>query len=148
MKAYIDTAVVVAALIEAHPHYLPARGTIERIHNGAFTACISGHGLAEAYSVLTRTPFKPRVLPMEGWQFLSDNVFPRFEIVSLQADSYKGTIDSCARRGWHGGRIYDAIHLCCARQASCDRIYTFKVRHFQELAPDLSDRIGFPPSSF
>jgi hypothetical protein len=71
---------------------------------------------------------------MEAWQFLSDNVFPHFQIVTFQAESYKEMIDSWPRRGWHGGRIYDAIHLCCARQASCDRIYTFNVRPFQELA--------------
>jgi len=39
------------------------------------------------------------------------------------------------------------MQLCCARQASCDRIDSFNVRHFQELAPDLADRIGFPLSS-
>jgi len=78
---------------------------------------------------------------MEAWQFLSDNVFPHFRIVTLPAESYKETIDSWARRGWHGGRIYDAIHLCCARQASCDRTYTFN------LLLICSDRIGFPPSS-
>jgi hypothetical protein len=45
-----------------------------------------------------------------------------------------------------GGRIYDALHLRRARQAACDRVYTFNVRHFQQLAPDLAGRIGAPSS--
>ena len=39
----------------------------------------------------------------------------------------------------------DAIESC-ARNAACDRIYTLNVRHFQQLAPDLADRIGAPSS--
>jgi len=45
---------------------------------------------------------------------------------------------------WTGGRIYDAIHIQIARKAKCDRIYTFDVRHFRSIAPDLSDRIMAP----
>ena len=49
-----------------------------------------------------------------------------------------------AESGWIGERIYDALHLRCAKKAACDRIYTFNVRPFQQLAPDLADRIGAP----
>jgi hypothetical protein len=59
---------------------------------------------------------------------------------------YRDTIESCANHGWIGKRPYDALHLSCARQAACDRVYTFHVRHFQQLAPDLAGRIGAPSS--
>jgi hypothetical protein len=59
---------------------------------------------------------------------------------------YRYTIESLASHGWIGGRIYDALDLSCARQAACDRVYTFCVRHFQQLAPDLAGRIGAPSS--
>ena len=42
------------------------------------------------------------------------------------------------------GRIYNALRLCFTKKAHCDRICTFDVRHFQQLAPDLADRIGAP----
>ncbi len=35
--------------------------------------CISTHGLAEFYSVLTRAPFTPRIHPTEAGRFLDDD---------------------------------------------------------------------------
>jgi hypothetical protein len=32
------------------------------------------------------------------------------------------------------GRTYDALRRCCAKKAFCDRICTFNVRHFEQLA--------------
>jgi hypothetical protein len=81
---------------------------------------------------------------MEAWKLLSMNVLPYFQIVTLTPEMYRETIQECADRGWIGGRTYDALHLCCAKKAACDRIYTFNVRHFQQLGPDLADRIGAP----
>ena len=65
---------------------------------------------------------------------------------TLTLEMYREAIESCANHGWIGGPIYDALHLSCARNAACDRIYTLNVRHFQQLAPDLADRIGAPSS--
>ena len=110
-------------------------------------AAISAHGLSESYAVLTSTPFVPRVYPAEAWNLLSRNILPYLEVVTLTPEIYRDTIQSCANAGWIGGRIYDALHLRCATQAHCDRIYTFNVRHFRQLAPELSERIG-PPSGF
>jgi hypothetical protein len=36
------------------------------------------------------------------------------------------------------------LHLDSAKKAACDRIYTFNVRHFQQLAPELRGLIGSP----
>jgi predicted nucleic acid-binding protein len=114
------------------------------IHEKKLAACISGHGLSEVYAVLTRAPFTPPVFPLGAWKLLSMNVLPFFEIVTLTPQMYVSTIKRCANHGWLGGRIYDALHLACAKQAACERIYTFNVRHFQQVAPDLADRIGAP----
>ena len=75
---------------------------------------------------------------------IEDNVLERFEIVTLTAKEYQQTIHDCALQGWSGGRIYDALQLKAARKANCERIYTFNVRHFQQMAPDLSSRIVSP----
>jgi predicted nucleic acid-binding protein len=40
--------------------------------------------------------------------------------------------------------IYDALLLACARKANADRIYTWNLRHFRALAPDLAERIVAP----
>lgn len=144
MKAYLDTAVLVAASVSDHPHHRQSLATLQLIRKKSIAGYTSGHALSEAYAVLTRTPFTPPVYPLEAWNLLAANILPYFEIISMTPKMYRDTIESCANHGWIGGRIYDSLHLCCAREAACDRIYTFNVRHFQQLAPDLSDRIGAP----
>jgi len=119
MKAYLDPAVLVAASVSGHPHH-------------------------RQDAVLTRTPFTPPVYPLEAWNLLSADILPHFEIISTTPKLLRDTIESCANHGWVGGRIYDSLHLCCARSAACERIHTFSVRHFRQLAPDLADRIGAP----
>jgi predicted nucleic acid-binding protein len=144
MRVYFDTAVLVAGTIEDHPHYAQSDAALESVREKKIEGFVSGHGLTEAYSVLTRTPFKPPIHPALAWKVLEEDVLPYFNIISVTPQMYRETIRDCADKGWIGGRIHDAIHLRCAREADCERIYTFNVRHFQQLAPDLAKRIGAP----
>jgi predicted nucleic acid-binding protein len=144
MRAYFDTTILVAASVEGHLHHNQAIAALKLAQSGKMKNYTSGHGLSEAYSVLTRTPFRPAVYPAEAWKILHENILPYFQLVTITPQMYIETIRECADRGWIGGRVYDAIHLRCAREADCERIYTFNVRHFQQLAPDLAQRIGAP----
>jgi predicted nucleic acid-binding protein len=146
VKAYFDTTVLVAAAVAGHVHHAQSLSTLLAVRNKTVSGCVSGHGLSELYAVLTRAPFRPPIYPLEAWKLISANVLPNFEILNLTPEMYRDTIEVCANHGWIGGRIYDALHLSCARQAACERIYTFNVRHFQQLAPDLAGRIGAPSS--
>ena len=101
--------------------------------------------MAESYAVLTRTPFTPPIFPTDAWQILERNVLPHVEVITLSAKEYQQVIKSCADRGWAGGRAYDALHVRCAEKARCDRVFTFNVRHFSELAsPSLREKISAP----
>lgn len=144
MKAYFDTTIFVAASVLGHVHHNRALAVLELAKSSKMKNYTSGHGLSESYSVLTRTPFRPTVFPAEAWQILHENILPYFQLVTITPVMYIETIRECAEKGWIGGRIHDAIHLRCAREAECGRIYTFNVRHFQQLAPDLAQRIGAP----
>jgi hypothetical protein len=53
-------------------------------------------------------------------------------------------MDACVGRGLGGGKVYDALLIECARISRADRIYTFNLRDFRRLAPDLTDRISAP----
>lgn len=121
-----------------------AEALLRQIESRRWTPVIAAHGLAEMYSVLTRTPFQPRITPAEAWHHIQENVLPRFEIESLARGDYSRVIKDCAAQGWGGGRIFDALHIATARKANCSRIYTFDVAHFRQLAPDLLDRILAP----
>jgi predicted nucleic acid-binding protein len=80
VKAYLDTNVLIAASVEAHPHHSSSFRVIEKAAGGRIDACISTHALAGFYSVLTRAPFSPRVHPGEAGRFLEDNILPHFEL--------------------------------------------------------------------
>jgi predicted nucleic acid-binding protein len=54
------------------------------------------------------------------------------------------TLRRTANLGHSGGMIYDALHLACARKVEAEQIYTWNVRHFRMMAPDLADRIVTP----
>ena len=116
MRAYFDTTILVAASVEGHQHHNQAIAALKLAQSGKMKNYISGHGLSEAYSVLTRTPFRPAVYPAEAWKILHENILPYFQLVTMTPQMYIETIRECADRGWIGGRIYDAIHLRCARR--------------------------------
>ena len=135
-----------AAAVAGHLHHVQSLSTLLAVRDKTITGCVSGHGLSEFYAVLTRAPFAPPIYPLEAWRIISANVIPNFEMMNLTPEIYRETIESCANHGWLDGRIYYALHPSCARHAACDRMHTLNVRHFQQLAPDLADRIGAPSS--
>ncbi len=145
MRLYFDTSVLVSALVSGHSHHAAAYAALEQVPSARHDACISSHGFAEVYSVLTRTPFVPPVYPLEAWQLLEESILPHFNLIGLTPGEYSELVHQCAREGWTGGRVYDAIHLRSAQKARCDRIYTFNVRDFRALAPaGLEDKICSP----
>jgi predicted nucleic acid-binding protein len=64
--------------------------------------------------------------------------------VALDTNDYLEAIHSTSRRGLSGGIIHDALLLACARKARAERIYTWNLRHFRAIAPDLAERIVAP----
>jgi predicted nucleic acid-binding protein len=144
MKVYCDTSVLIAASIAAHPHHPQALELLKKVRAGRFEAVISAHGAAEFYAVLTRAPLTPVVYPGEAWRLLAENILPHFHIAALSAAEYTSVLQQAAEKGWTGGLVYDALHLAAAIGSRCKRIYTFKLRHFLQLAPHLQDIICSP----
>lgn len=145
VKWYFDTSVLVAALVEIHPHHQPAVALLEESIGRRVTAYMSTHGLTELYSVLTRTPFKPPISPALAWQLIEESILPNIERVTLTPREHTELLRTIAKEGVAGGRVYDAIHIECARKTTCDRIYTFNVRNFRALAPvGVIDKIAMP----
>ena len=145
MKLSLDTNVLIAAFVGEHPHHVPAFDLVRTVKDGALSGCISTHGLAEFYSVITRAPFNPRVHPSEALRFLDDNVLPYFEVVSLTTGDYKVLLRASADAGLIGGVVFDALHLHCAEKSGCDRIYTFNLKVFRAVASQgMMGRIASP----
>jgi predicted nucleic acid-binding protein len=144
MKVYCDTSVLVAASISAHPHHPQSLELLKKVRAGKLEAVISAHGTAEFYAVLTRAPLSPIIYPSEAWRLLAQNILPYFHIVALTAADYSSVLRQAAEKGWTGGLIYDALHLAAANSSRCQRIYTFNLRHFLQLAPNLQNIICSP----
>ena len=64
----------------------------------------------------------------------------------LSPVEYLDAAERIANLGFLGGIICDTLLLACARKVNAERIYTWNIRHFRLVAPDLSDRIAQPPS--
>jgi predicted nucleic acid-binding protein len=145
VKIFLDTSVLVAALVEDHPHNAQAASLLLQAKAGQVQAFISAHGLAEVYSVLTRAPFSPRIYPAEAWQMLEQSVLANVQVVALNPHEYRAAVHACSVAGWTGGAVYGSLHIHAARTAGCDRLYTFNLRDFRALAEEeFRDRIFSP----
>jgi predicted nucleic acid-binding protein len=144
LKVFFDTSVLVAASEQAHPHYAQALPALLRVIGGKDRGFMSVHSLAEMYAALTRLPVRPRIQPAEAARIITDNLMPHFEVVPIGKKDYAEALRLVGDGGCGGAKIYDALILGCASRSPADRIYTFNLADFRELAPDLHDKICAP----
>lgn len=144
MKIFCDTSVLVAACIRNHPHYERAWPVLDDIAKGRHSGAISMHSMAELYSTLTSAPLRPKIQPVEAQQLISRNIIGHFEMIAITKQMYQNAIKICTDSALVSGAIYDALILECARKSDADRIYTFNMRDFRRIAPDLAVRISPP----
>ncbi len=106
---------------------------------------MSAHPIAEVYAALTRLPVQPRIHPAEAARIVTENIPPHFEIVPIMKEDYLEVLNTVGSAGWVGARIYDALLLRCAVKCAADRIYTFNLTDFWQLAPaTLQKKISAP----
>jgi predicted nucleic acid-binding protein len=141
MKEFFDTSVLIAAFWHGHVHHGPSLkrfSAAEKRHS----AC-GIHSLAEVYSVMTTLPVKPMIPPEQALLFVEE-VRNRLTLVSLSAEEYFAAIQNAAARAFSGGRIYDSLLLACAAKSKAQAVYTWNLKHYHSLAPDLAPRIQTP----
>ena len=144
MKVFCDTNVLVAASERGHPHYAQAFPAVHRVATGQDRGFMSTHSIAELYSTLTRLPLQPRIHPSEAARVITDNILPNFEVVTIAKKDYLEALRLVASGGWSGAKIYDALLIGCAVRCDAERIFTFDLSDFRQLAPDLEDKICAP----
>ena len=145
MDVFFDTTVLVAASEQSHPHYAQARPALLRVAAGQDKGFIGLHSIAEVYAALTRLPVQPRIHPGEAARIVTDNILPHFEVISLGKKDYLEALNTMASGGWIGAKIYDALLLRAAARCAVERIYTFNLGDFKQLAPaGLQEKICAP----
>jgi predicted nucleic acid-binding protein len=141
VKALFDTSVLMAAVREAdHRHEISHKRLIQFAPQEA--AC-AAHSLAELYAALTGMKPPNRIRP-DIAELLLEHFKNSLHCISLTADEVLQTIHRTAALKLPGGIIYDALILACARKVQAEQIYTWNVKHFQMVAPDLAERIVTP----
>ena len=136
MRVFLDTNVLVSAVVHSHASHARAFAILERVQNEKDEGFISGHSLAEIYAVLTRSPPPFRHSPEQALLSIEENVVKYFKISTLSGGDYTALIREAALAGVQGGTIYDAVLLKCAQKAGVERIYTLNVKHFESVAPE------------
>ncbi|SRR6266567_1812037 len=138
---FLDTTVLIAANDSDRPDHEASLRLL--VAAAPQTTACAAHTLAEVYAVLSRMPGGKRQRP-ELAGILVDQIINRMTVVSLTAEEYAETIRGAVRSKIAGGTIFDALLLACARKVNPQFIYTWNLRHFHLVAPDLKDRIVTP----
>ena len=136
MVAFFDTSVLVASCSAAHNHFVQASAAVARVVSGKDKGVVSQHSIAEMYSALTRLPVVPRIHPLEAARMIHDNILKNFETIPVEKQDYLEALKIVSESGWPGARIYDALLLGCASRRPVQRIYTFNLKDFKQLAMD------------
>lgn len=104
----LDTSVAVPLLVQTHR----AHAAVSNWWNGREVA-LSGHALAETYSVLTRLPGDLRLAPGDAARLLSERFV---EPLLLGSEVARRLPERLSRLGVAGGAVYDALVALAAAQ--------------------------------
>jgi predicted nucleic acid-binding protein len=138
---FLDTSVLVATAQVSHTRHTPSRELWNQC--ARHQTAVSTHTIAELYNTLTAMPPALRLAPRDA-VLAVETFLQRLTTVDLSAEEYMETLRRTANLGHSGGMIYDALHLACARKIQAEQIYTWNVKHFQMIAPDLAERVMTP----
>ncbi len=143
MKVLIDTSVLVSAILPDHVHHAYSLPWLERAKAGALDVVVSGHSLAELYSVLTRLPRTPRISAGDALLLIQHNLSSH-TVVTLTAGDYMKLIEDLARISITGGAVYDAVIAKAAEVTDVDFLLTLNIGHFQRVWPSGASRVVSP----
>jgi predicted nucleic acid-binding protein len=134
VRIFLDSSVLVAAVLGDHEHHHRAFVVLDRVQNSKDEGFIAAHSLAEMYATLTRLPLPFRHSPREALLSLEENVLRCFRVLALSAADYVSTVRDAASKEIRGGTTYDALIFKAALKARVERVYTFNTRHFEAIA--------------
>ena len=138
---FLDASVLIAVTQVNHERHAPSRELWERCARNL--ASVSAYAIADVYNLLTAMPPHLRLGPRDAL-LVAETFLQRLTSVTLSPEECTATLRRAANQGLTGAAIYDAFHLACARKIEARQIYTWNVRQFQMVAPDLTERIVTP----
>lgn len=132
--AFLDTSVLLAGLIELDAGAPAAQEIMEALERGRLRRTMTAwHCCLEFYSVSTRLPEELRLDPADALRLLEEEVLARIQVHDLPRKEQRTMLQSAAREGIAGGRIYDAHIAATALAARARVVVTDNRRHFLTL---------------
>jgi predicted nucleic acid-binding protein len=128
MSVYLDTSVLVAALVEDEPAHENCLKLLQRKGATAWS-----HALAETFSTLTGGRLGIRVAPSLAAELITQSLLPRLTWIQLGADDIGAALLEADAAGARGGACYDFLHLVAARRCGATSVLTLNLRHFAAL---------------
>ena len=143
MRDFYDTSIFVAAFREDHPDHEASIRLFSKADKRHCACAV--HSLAEVYAVMSVLPVRPPIPPQQVLLFIQE-IRSRCTVIALDENEYFETIQDTAEHGFVSGRVYDALLLRCAVKSKAKTIYTWNLKPFHALAPELATRIRTPQS--
>ena len=81
-------------------------------------------------------PGRNRATAEQAMLFLAD-IKQRLTLIALDADEYITALQAASAAGALGGAIYDALIASCALKAQAEALFTWNLRHYRRLWPDV-----------
>lgn len=141
MKAFFDTNVLVASVLENHEHYERSFRAFSAVDRSS--GFCGMHNLAETYAILTRYPGKDCLSAEQGLLAL-EMIQNRLTIVALSLTEYIAALYKFSGMGIVGGGIYDALIATCALKGRVDVLYTWNTAHFLRLGQEVAEKVRTP----
>ena len=124
--AFIDTSVLVAAMVADEPHHTACGRLLDSGKMGIYA-----HGIAETFSTMTGGRKAFRLTADSTMEILEEDFLPCLEVASLTTAEMIKAMRGAQERGVRGGAIFDYLHLMAARKAKATRFYTLNLSHFR-----------------
>ncbi|PSQ97102.1 MAG: hypothetical protein BRD55_04140 [Bacteroidetes bacterium SW_9_63_38] len=131
---FLDTSVLVRAVIEDLPSHQEARSYLEAVRDDRARGAIATHALAEFFATITALPSRPQHGPKEA-AALTDRISDLLQIVDLRVEDYKNAINRMVEHDLSSGAVYDALHVAGAERVDAAELATFNVRDFRRMSP-------------
>jgi predicted nucleic acid-binding protein len=136
---YLDSSVLVAALVEDEPAHEACLSILRKKDLAAWT-----HALPEVFATLTGGRLGLRVPPAVASELIQASLVPRVRLIELGGTDVIDAIHESERVGARGGAILDFLHLFAARRSGAHTIYTLNHRHFIAIARKGDPKIEQP----
>ena len=142
LKILFDSSVLIAAFVESHPKHKSALSFLMKAKSKEFQLFVSSHTILEIYSVLTSTPFKPKITPIIAKLLIENNIKNIAKTIYLTGEDYFKIVEKMSNSNLSGGIIYDAIVVECALNANVDEILTLNTKDFLRLTNEKSIKVS------